>query len=117
MAEATPDYRNTLFETPTLPVHAGEPDFNIIRKWHNLMKANTMKVHTSLFGGQHGYLALLLSAAAYALISPAAINRPAHPGALVIPVHTTQHMARTMQDTHKEDLRIFRECINICRES
>ena len=110
MAEATPDYRNTLFETSTLPVHAGEPDFNIIRKWHNLMKANAMKVHTSLFGGQHGYLALLLSATAYALISPAAINRPAHPGPLLIPLHTTQHMARTMTGAHKEDLRIFREC-------
>ena len=69
-----------------------------------------MKVHTSLFRGQHGYLALLLSATAYALISPAAINRPAHPGALIIPVHTTQHMARTMSEAHKEDLRIFREC-------
>ena len=110
MAAATPDYRNTLFETATLPVHSGEPDFHIIQQWHNILKANAMKVHTSLFGGQHGYLALLLSATAYALISPAAINRPVHPGALIIPVHTTQHMARTMTEANKENLRIFREC-------
>ena len=113
MAAATPDYRNTLFETATLPVHSGEPDFHSIQKWHNLLKANAMKVHTSLFGGQHGYLALLLSATAYALISPAAINRPAHPGALIIPVHTTQHMARTITETHKENMRIFRECTGV----
>ena len=110
MAAATPDYRNTLFETSTLPVHSGEPDFYIIQKWHNLLKANAMQVHTSLFGGQHGYLALLLSATAYALISPAAVVRPVHPGILVIPVHTTQHMARTMSEANKEDLRVFREC-------
>ena len=113
MAAATPDYRNTLFETATLPVHSGEPDFHSIQKWHNLLKANAMKVHTSLFGGQHGYLALLLSAPAYALISAAAINRPAHPGALIIPVHTTQHMARTITETHKENMRIFRECTGV----
>ena len=110
MAGATPDYRNTLFETSTLPVHSGEPDFHIIQKWHNLLKANAMKVHTSLFGGQHGYLALLLSATAYALVSPAVIARPVHPGVLIIPLHTTQHMARTMTETHKEELRVFREC-------
>ena len=113
MAAATPDYRNTLFETATLPVHSGEPDFHIIQQWHNLLKANAMKVHTSLFGGQHGYLALLLSPTAYALISPAAINRPTHPGALIIPVHTTQHIARTMTEAHKENLRIFRECTGV----
>ena len=110
MAAATPDYRNTLFETSTLPVHSGEPDFYTVQKWHNLLKANAMQVHTSLFGGQHGYLALLLSTTAYALISPAAVVRPVHPGILVIPVLTTQHMARTMTDAHKEELRVFREC-------
>ena len=60
MAEAaTPDYRKTLFETATLPVHSGEPDYTIIREWHNILKANSMEVHTRLFGGHHGYLALL----------------------------------------------------------
>ena len=110
MAAATPDYRNTLFETSTLPVHAGEPDYTIIRDWHNILKSNAMKVHTRLFGGQHGYLALLLSAAAYALIFPVGIVRPVHPGALIIPAGVTQHIARTIQDQHKEDLRLFREC-------
>ena len=109
MADATPDYRKTLFETSTLPVVADEPNFEAIRKWHNMLKANAMKVHTSLFGGQHGYLALLISPADYALISPAAVVRPAHPGPLLIPAGTTQHMAMTMKDAHKEALRIFRE--------
>ena len=109
MAEAaTPDYRKTLSETATLPVHSGEPDYTTIREWHNIMKANAMKVHTRLFGGQHGYLALLLSAARYALISPAAVVRPVHPEALLIPAGATQHIIRTMQYLHKEELRLFR---------
>ena len=110
MAEATtPDYRNSHFEKSHLPVHAGEPTFNVIRTWHNILKANSSKVHTSLFGGNHGYLALLLSDLAYALISPAPILRPAHPGILVIPPGTLLHVANTMKDTHKEHLRLFRE--------
>ena len=111
MAEATtPDYRNSHFEKSHLPVHAGEPTYDIIRTWHNILKANSSKVHTSLFGGNHGYLALLLSDAAYALISPALITKPVHPGILLIPAGTTQHLATTMKDTHKEHLRLFREC-------
>ena len=111
MAEAaTPDYRKTLFETATLPVHSGEPDYTTIRDWHNILKANSMKVHTRLFGGRHGYLALLLSPARYALISAAGVVRPAHPGILLIPPAATQHLIRTMQDLHKEELRLFREC-------
>ena len=109
MADATPDYRKTLFETSTLPVVADEPNFETIRKWHNMLKANAMKVHTSLFGGQHGYLALLLAPADCALISAAAVVRPAHPGPLLIPAGTTQHMAMTMKDIHKEAIRIFRK--------
>ena len=110
MAAATPDYRNTLFETSNLPVHAEEPDYTIIRDWHNILKSNAMKVHTRLFGGQHGYLALLLSPAAYALIFAANVVRPVHPGALLIPLGATQHIIRTMQAINKEDLRLFREC-------
>ena len=105
----TPDYRNSHFEKSHLPVHTGEPTFDVIRTWHNILKANSTKVHTNLFGGNHGYLALLLSDAAYALISPAAIARPAHPGILVIPPGTLLHVANTMKDTHKEHLRLFRE--------
>ena len=110
MAAATPDYRNTLFETAILPVHDGEPDYTIIREWHNIMKSNAMKVHTRLFGGKHGYLALIVSAVAYALISPAGIVRPVHPRALIISAGATQHIIRTLQDQHKEELRLFREC-------
>ena len=109
MAEATPDYLKTLFETSILLIIADEPNFEIIRKWHNMLKSNAMKVHTSLFGGQHGYLVLLLSPADYALISAAAVVRPAHPGPLLIPAGITQRMAMAMKDAHKEALRLFRE--------
>ena len=88
MAQATPDYRKTLFETSTLPVIADEPNFEIIQKWHNMLKANAMKVHTSLFGGKHGYLALHISPEDYAFVSTAAVVWLVHPKPLVIPTTT-----------------------------
>ena len=104
MADATPDYRKTHFETSTLPVCAGEPTFDVIPNWHNILKANAAKVHTGLLGGNHGYLALLLSAASYALIFPGRNIRPVHLGPLIIPVGTTIHMIMTIKDAHKEAL-------------
>ena len=113
MAPYNVDYRQTLFETTTLPKHTGEPTFEILRNLHNLLKTNSSDVLTSLGGGNHGYLGLLLSDARYALVSPAPFIRPIHPGILVIPPATTQHMASTLRDQHKEALRLFIECKNV----
>ena len=110
MAAGPPDYRNTVFEFSTLPKHSGEPSFAIIRAWHNLLKANAGKVHTSLGGGTNGYLGLLLSDLAYALISQAPFVRPALPPPLLIPLNSSNRIIVTLQDTHKEAIRVFREC-------
>ena len=66
-------------------------------------------VHLDLSGGAHGHLGLVIAPREYALYSNAAYIKQAHPGPLVIPASTTNHMANTMQDQHKEQLRVFRE--------
>ena len=113
MATTNVDYQNTLFKTASLPRHAGEPTFDVICNLHNILKTNAADVHTSLGGGNHGYLGLVISDAAYALLSPAPFVRPAHPGILVIPAGTAQHAATTLKETHKEALRLFLECKNV----
>ena len=79
MAEATtPDYRNSHFEKSHLPVHAGEPTFDVIRTWHNILKANATKVHTSLFGGNHGSYSytdfFLMTFAKHYVVAPTSYN-------------------------------------------
>ena len=64
-------------------------------------------------GNWYGHLGLVLSPRCYALLSNAEYNRPMHPGQLVIPAGTTQHMARTIRDQHNEKTRIFREMIGV----
>ena len=74
---------------------------------------NSQTVHSDLGGGAHGHLGLVLSPTRYALICNAVYNRPQHPGTLIIPPGTTQHMARTLRDQHTERLRVFREVTGV----
>ena len=103
------DYRNTAFEIANLTKIHGEPTFESIRKLHREVNINAQCVHSDLGGGAHGHLGLVLSPQEYALHSNAAYRRPTHPGPLVIPAGTTQHMAGTMREQHRERLRVFRE--------
>ena len=103
------DYRNTAFEIANLTKIHGEPTFESIRKLHREIIINAQCVHSDLGGGAHGHLGLVLTPQEYALHSNAAYRCPTHPGPLVIPAGTTQHMSGTMRDQHKERLRIFRE--------
>ena len=113
MATHTVNYRSTVFEYPTLTRIHGEPTFEGIRQLHKEVMVNAQTVHSDLGGGAHGHLGLTLSPRHYTLISSAQYNRPTHPGQLIIPPGTTQHMARTIRDQHTERLRLFREVTGV----
>ena len=113
MTTNTVDYRNTVFEHPTLTKIHGEPTFEGIRTIHQELMINAQTVHSDLGGGAHGHLGLVLSPRRYALLSNAAYNRPVHPGQLVIPAGNTIHMARTMRDQHNDRQRVFREMVGV----
>ena len=74
---------------------------------------NAQTVHSELGRGAHSHLGLVLSPERYALISNAPYNQLQHPGHLVIPAGTTQHMAKIMRDQHTERLRIFHEVATV----
>ena len=108
------DYAATYFQISKLtPIH-GEPDFSSLRVLRDELKANAGSVTTTLGGGHLGYLGLLLSPEDYNRVAPATpFARPPNPGPLVIPIGTTQHAATRMKEDHTEELRIFRECIDV----
>lgn len=103
------NYRETYFETKDLTPIAGEPNAESILRLKNELKANARSVHSNLGGGIYGHLGLILTPQQYALISNVPFDRPAHPGPLVIPPNTTQHMSNTLRDAHNEAIRIFNE--------
>ena len=103
------NYRDTFFEFPELTKLQGEPTCESLFLLRNELKANAQAVHSNLSDGAHGHLALVLSDAQYALITPLAFIRPAHPGTLAIPDGTTAAMAAVLKEAHREQLRLFRE--------
>jgi len=57
---STIDYRNTLFQYPTLTKIHGEPTAEAILKSTKEIKANARSVYSDFGGGKHGHLFLVL---------------------------------------------------------
>ena len=101
---STVDYLKTHFEYPELTKVHERPNYELLRKIKNELKANAARVTTSLGGGAHGHLGFVLTPAEYALVSAVPYVRPGPPGALVLPAgpgitNLHQEVAR---DNHKE---------------
>ena len=73
---------------------------------HNELKANAQSMYSNLSDGAHGRLALVISNAQYALITPTAFVRPVHPWTLVIPDSTTVVMLTVLREAHGQDRRL-----------
>ena len=108
-----PNYQETLFEYPDFsPIH-GEPSYESLRILYNQIKANARSIHTTLGGGQHGHLGLVLTPQQYALLYPHPYNRPPRPPPLMIPAYQLPHEVQTEQARHTEQVRLFNECNNL----
>ena len=83
------NYRTDYFQYENLtPIH-GEPDFVSIQKLKNEVKANAQSVPSTLGGGNHGFLGLVLHPVEYALISNTPFISETYPGPLTFPPGTT----------------------------
>ena len=80
-SSSIPNYRTTVFEYVNLTVIHGEPTYEYLQLLLNQLKANARVVHTSLGGGNHGYLGLILTHEQYNVIAPNTRFIPSvHPG-------------------------------------
>ena len=64
------------------------------------MKVNALSVYSNLSDGEHGHIALVLSASQYALLTNQPFVLPKHPGVLSIPEGTTAALAVEERDKH-----------------
>jgi hypothetical protein len=103
------NYRDVYFEFPELTKLQGEPNANSLLTLRNELKANAKSVYSNLSYGNHGHLALVISAAQYTLLTAIPFVRPVFPGPLVIPAGTTASMSAVLREEHQEEVRIFRE--------
>jgi hypothetical protein len=109
----TVNYRDLFFEYTDLDRINGEPNPENLLRFQKQLKANARSVYSNLGGGQNGHLFLVLSPAAYALISNTPFVRPDHPGTLIIPPNNTEAQIRVLKDAHKLRLATFKEVTGV----
>ena len=106
------DFTNA-FPSHLTPI-VGEPTYQTLKELKDQLKANAASIPTTLGGGNHGYLGLILSPAAYTTISPTAFVEPAYPGQHpAIPAGTNAANTSAIIRRHTEDTRQWREFKNV----
>ena len=92
----------------------GEPNYESLKNLKDELKANAASIPTTLGGGTHGYLGLILSPAAYATIAATQFIEPIYPGQHPnVPASTSAANTSTIVRRHTEDLRQWREFKNV----
>jgi hypothetical protein len=93
----------------------GPPTFESLRELRKTLQANAASVPSVLGGGAHGYLGVILTQEAYEAIAPGTpFVKPAQPPLqAVIPDGATAAQIGQAVRNHTEDVRQYREYINI----
>ena len=113
MTSANVDYKSTHFEYPVLSKIHGPPTYDTLNQLYNEIKANASSVPSSLGGGGHGHLGLVIPQEQYALLSNFPYVRPRQPPPFFLPPNTDPQTAQLLRDTHMENLRTFCEFIGV----
>ena len=97
------------FPTPITKI-TGEPNYESLKHLKDQLKANTASIPTTFGGGNHGYLGLILSPAAYTAVTATQFVEPIYPGQHPnVPAGTSAANTSTLVRRHTEDLRQWRE--------
>ena len=103
MAPGTIDYAASYFKYKIPTPIRGEPDHKSLKRLKKELRSNASSVETDLGGGNHGYLALVLTAeVCNATPDTQPFEPPYFPPPLVIPPQATAIQALELKEQHKE---------------
>ncbi len=96
------------FPTKSIPIINDEPDYATISNMIQLMYGNAASLSTSLGGGQHGHVGLIMTPILYATLSADPYTNPADPGPTPnIPNNATATTRENRLLNHTEARRIY----------
>jgi len=114
MAVGIIDYAASYFKYKTPTPIRGEPTNKALKRLQTELQANASSIETDLGGGNHGYLALVLTDAEYNSIpNTQPFVAPTYPAPLVIPSTATAIVALELKETYNEQKRLYLECKNV----
>ena len=94
------NYKYSLFKQADLTSINDKTTLKMLHKLQNDMKANTKPVYSTLVGGAHGHLGLVLTDAQYALILTTPFIYLTCLGTLITPDGTTADAISNMRIIH-----------------
>ena len=98
------------FPNSSIPIIEGEPTHETLKSNEKLLIENASSAQSTLGGGNHGYLGLVLKPTKYHTVTGHDFVPHANPGALpVVPAGATQHQILNANSQHKDRLRLWRE--------
>ena len=107
------NYRTDFFEFETLTPIRGKPDFQSLTTLKNQIKANAQAVPSTLGGGNHGLLGLVLTNAEYAVVSAVPYLTEPYPGALQFPNGTTAIQSKMVEDAYRKRMKLYDMCVGV----
>ena len=109
------DYRSTFFDYPTLIRITGEQTLGALMTLCNELKANAKSVDTTLGGGAHGHLGLVITAGIYNTIAPdTPYIKPRQP-VLRLSNNDSQYVLAEKRHNYDRQLTVYKECIAMSR--
>ncbi len=108
MSALTVDAIVAKFPNKTLPKIKEEPNYENINESVQLLYANAATLATTLGGGAHGHIGIIMQQPLYATLTATPYIEPAEPTVLpVYPPNTTAATREIIRAKHKEEQRIF----------
>ena len=102
------------FPSKTLAQITGEPDYDSINHMVQSLYGNAASVATTLGGGAHGHIGIIMRQQLYATLTATPYTAPNDPGALPnIPATASAATCELIRTQHKEERRIFDNHINM----
>ena len=113
MTKVPVDYAREYFEYPVFDKIHGETAGEALRYLKKQLKANSRTVISELGGQKHRHLGLVEYPIEYDLLSNEHYVSPVHPVLMFTPKGTTHHDYMCLIEEHGEDIRLFRENIEV----
>ena len=111
----SPEEYYAAFPAQATKIH-GQPTYDDIRQLRTIIYQNAASVNSTMGGGQHGHLGMVMDATTYATISHTPWTDPPEPGATVVPQENpTQFQIAEAHRVHNQLQKARNEFLNLDR--
>eukprot|EP00957_Ditylum_brightwellii_P014341 1079396-Ditylum_brightwellii.AAC.1 len=107
MVRYTPDKIKAKFPPPTLQQVEGEPDYTVIHEIMQQLHKNAATILSSIRGGAHGHIGLVIEPTLYSSLSVTAYNAPRAPTRTTLPGNVSLQVRYDEDNCYGKELKTY----------